>query len=341
MKAYGIPVKIVNLTRVFYEDYSNKILHGGKLSESFRNTTGVREGCILSPTLFLLDNDWLMKKTTERRNGIQWTLSTRLEDLEFADDICLMSENIARMQRKTEKLREEGAKCGLKINTAKTNVLKINCADPSVALAGEPIEEVNSFKYLGSYISDDGGTEIDVASRINQASNAFRMLSNMWRSNELSRKTKLRLFNSNVKSVLLYGSETWKTTKALTKKLQVFINKCLRKILRVYWPEVISNEDLWRETGQEPVEDTIKRRKWRWIGHTLRKPTNDITRQALDWNPCGRRRRGRPRETWKRTLDKDLRTVNRSWMEVKGFAANRQRWKSLVEALCSPRRNRN
>ena len=74
-----------------------------------------------------------------------------------------------------------------------------------------------------------------------------------------------------------------------TKKLQTFINKCLRKILNIRWPEVISNEDLWERSQQCRIEESIKRRKWKWSGHTLRKPENNITRSAFEWNPQGSR----------------------------------------------------
>ena len=60
-------------------------------------------------------------------------------------------------------------------------------------------------------------------------------------------------------------------TTASTKQVQTFINNCLRRILRVYWPEVISHKYVWIRTGQEPIVTTIKRRCWKWIGHTLRK----------------------------------------------------------------------
>ena len=73
-----------------------------------------------------------------------------------------------------------------------------------------------------------------------------------------------------------------------------WINKCLRMILNIRWPEVISNEQLWGRAHQSRIHENIKRRKWKWIGHTLRKPENSITRSALEWNPQGFRRKGRP-----------------------------------------------
>ena len=116
---------------------------------------------------------------------------------------------------------------------------------------------------------------------------------------------KLRILKSNVQSVL-YAAVTWRTTDTYTQKVQAFINSCLRRILRIQWPDTISNKNLWQETGTSPIGLEIKKRCWNWIGHTLRKPTNNVTRQALRWNPQGKRKRERPRNTWRRDLEVDI-----------------------------------
>ena len=67
-----------------------------------------------------------------------------------------------------------------------------------------------------------------------------------------------------------------------SQSIQVFVNKCR--------PSVISNAQLWSDTDQQPIERETRRRKWRWIGHTLRKPLDDITRNTIDWNDQGSRR---------------------------------------------------
>ena len=140
----------------------------------------------------------------------------------------------------------------MKMNTPST--------DP-VTLNGNSIEEVETFTYLGSIIDRQGGTDADVKSRIGKARTAFTLLQNIWKSPKLQTKTKIRFFNSNVKAVLLYGSETWRTTKTITKKVQTFINSCLRRIFRIHWPETISNKELWNRTGQLAAEEEIKIRK--------------------------------------------------------------------------------
>jgi len=87
-----------------------------------------------------------------------------------------------------------------------------------------------------------------VKSRIGKARLAFNTLRPVWNASPISTKTKLRIFTTNVVATLLYGSETWKVTHALSNKLQSFVNKCLREILRIHWPEKINNKELWSRT---------------------------------------------------------------------------------------------
>ena len=116
------------------------------------------------------------------------------------------------------------------------------------------------------------------------------MLRKVWSSHVISRRTKLRIFNTNMTEIFLYGSESWRTTKRMT---QFFINKCLKRILKI---SRITNEMLWERAREEPIEIQILRREWRWIGHTLRKAANSITRHTLQ----GNRKRGRPRSSRRR-----------------------------------------
>ena len=192
-------------------------------------------------------------------------------------------------------MAEEAGKTGLQINIGKTEAMHINNkqADP-LQLHKENINEVEKFVYLGSVVNKDGGTEEEC--RFNKARYAFNTLRQIWRSTALSVRNKIRIFNTNVKSVLLYGSETWRVTKTSTQKLQTFTNRYLINILNIRWPEVVSNEELWNKAKQIPIEmEMKKKRKCGWIGHTLRKPVSNITRQALEWNPQGKRKVGRPK----------------------------------------------
>ena len=180
-----------------------------------------------------------------------------------------------------------------------------------------------------------GGTDEDITSRINKARHVFAMLKPVWNSSQITIRTKLRIFNSNIKSVLLYGAECWKLRKDLERKIRVFINRCLRTIHKIRWPRTISNKDLLAISGQGDIMEEIARRKWSWIGHVLRKDTDDITREAIFWTADGKRKRGRPKTTWRRTAEKELKEIGYTWKTAEVKAKDRAEWRCCVDALCA------
>jgi hypothetical protein len=98
----------------------------------------------------------------------------------------------------------------------------------------------------------------DVKTRFKKVNGTFIQLYPLWKNKNISRKTKIRIVNSIVKSVLLSGCETWKVTTQITNKLQVFVNICLQRILRIKWPEVVCNMELWDAAGEKPVASQFK-----------------------------------------------------------------------------------
>ncbi|XP_058828532.1 uncharacterized protein LOC131688345 [Topomyia yanbarensis] len=157
-----------------------------------------------------------------------------LNDFELAHDVVLVAQRRSDMQSKIDDLADHSSAAGLKINVNKTKSLDINTVNPSsFTVAGQAVENVESFQYLGSQMASDGGTKIDIGARIKKARVVFASLRNIWKNNQISRRTKTRIFHSNVKSVLLYASETWCVSVENTQRLLVFINRCLRYIIRL------------------------------------------------------------------------------------------------------------
>ena len=154
----------------------------------------------------------------------------------------------------------------------------------------------------------------------------------IWNSNVLRRKTKLRIFQACVLSVLLYGCTTWKMTEGDEHKLNVFVHTCLRRILRIFWPTLMSNEEVRRIANMEKVSEIIRLRRWKFIGHILRKDSADNQRIALRWTPAtGRRKRGRPKETWRRTVVRERMMLGlTSWEETGAVARDRDCWRTLI-----------
>ena len=132
--------------------------------------------------------------------------------------------------------------------------------------------------------------------RAGRARAAFLQMKNMRASPNLAIAVKFRMLSTTVKPVLLYGAYTWRTTAATLKKIQTFINTCLIRILRIQRPETISSRERWKRTKQQPAEDEVPQRSWRWIGHTLRKPMTCITRQSPDLEPTGKEKARPPKK---------------------------------------------
>ena len=114
------------------------MVHEGQLTEKFEVKTGVRQGCLLSPFLFILAIDWITRAVkNQKRNGIQWTLWSQLDDLDFVDDLALLSHNHQQMQQKTSDLHHTSVQVGLTLNKQKTKILRISAGtDEPVTIEG-------------------------------------------------------------------------------------------------------------------------------------------------------------------------------------------------------------
>ena len=338
LRSYGIPEELVLVMKSFYDNFTCRV---GNSNYNFQVKTGVKQGCVMSALLFSIAIDWVMRRTTkDQKRGLRWTVFSTLEDLDYADDIALLSHTHQHIQEKTSCLNEYSQQTGLKINHKKTEVMTLNISNPSsVHVNGEDLPFTEEFTYLGSMVRNGGGAGNDITNRLNKARIAFSMLSNVWRSQQYRVKTKLKIYQSCVLSTLLYGSECWRMTKKDLQKLSGFHTKSLRRILRIFWPNTISNEELYETCHQESMEDILMRRRWRWIGHILRKKADDITKTALHWTPEGRRKRGRPKNTWRRTVENEMTNLHHTWGSIKKMAQDRREWRAFVAALHARRHN--
>ena len=118
-----MPDKVVTIIRALYEGFFARVVHNGQWTQPLNMRTGVGQGSLLSPLPFLVALDWVMRTAFDRKRGTQWTFTTSLEDLDFADDLVLLSHRIQDMRDKTRALEVhvQGVKVGLKINTTRQN----------------------------------------------------------------------------------------------------------------------------------------------------------------------------------------------------------------------------
>jgi len=210
----------------------------------------------------------------------------------------------------------------------------------AVNVQGNTVEVTDRFTYLGSDISSCGRSTPEMFRRIGLGSSVMNQLACVWRQSRLSLSTKLLLYNALnfVVSVLLYGTETWTLVKSDEQKLEAFQMSCLRRILRLCWFDFVSNTSVMNHTQQESICSRISSRRHSIFGHVRRlcesAPAHEALRLAVDTRaghqpdnrPGWRRPRGRPRQTWVRQLEVDVRlTADTAW----SMASDREVWRAL------------
>ena len=188
-------------------------------------------------------------------------------------------------------------KWGMAISVEKSKVLTVGCTDvcTAIQLNNQNLEEVESFTYLGSSIDKAGKASTEVDTRIEKGGRAYQMWrKKVFRSANLSKATKMRVFQTLVMSVLLYGAETWTITQKDLKKLRTFHLKCLRDILGVTRWDKIRNENILRSANEVSIEDQLKHLRLQWLGHDIRMdtcvqrqflcPHEDKEKNGMEWN---------------------------------------------------------
>ena len=158
----------------------------------------------------------------------------------------------------------------MNVSKTKTMLISRNSRGKSIKVEvnGTTLEQVDHFKYLGTQITVDAKSEIEIKNRINLAKAKFSMMAKVLTSRKLSIPLKIRMTNCYVFSILMYGAEAWTLTKPLEKNLEAFEMWCMRRIARVSWKEKVTNEQvLERLNTNRQLLQKVKQRKMRYYGH--------------------------------------------------------------------------
>ena len=341
LSLYGIPEKYIKVICAMYENNTAAVKVGNEVSNWFCIKSGVKQGCVLSPFIWIILMDFVLRSTGKAigDHGIKWGGRTLL-DLDYADDLSILDESVSKMNEFLEVLRVQGAKIGLKINVKKTKSLRLGISeDEQVTLGNEKIDQVGSFSYLGSIISKDGGSSEDVKSRIAKAQGVFSQLKKVWKNRKISLQTKIRILEATVMTVVKYGSEAWTLQKADENLLDVFQRNCLRIVLGTRLTDRISNSRLYEKCGSIPLSRAIMKERLRWLGHVLRMKDDRLPKIVLFGQPSGATRKaGRPCLGWEDVINKDLKEMGTSWEGVKREALNRLGWRRSVRSCVGLRR---
>src|SRR6218665_3822680 len=144
----GFPGHIINILTKLYSKKA-RVKVAGTMSTEFRIRRGVRQGCVLSPTLFNIVAEMVIRETLEGYEGGVQIGGRRITNLRYADDIILIENTMEELQTLTRRLNEAGRKFGLQINKSKTKVMTTTGATCQIRINEETLEQVDTFMYLG------------------------------------------------------------------------------------------------------------------------------------------------------------------------------------------------
>ncbi|BHF59924.1 hypothetical protein SprV_0100288500 [Sparganum proliferum] len=240
MQKFGCPERFIQMVGQLHDGMMARVTDNGAVSEAFAVSSGVKQGCVLAPTLFsLMFSAMLIDAYRDERPGIRIAYrtdgqllnqrqmhfqsrvsTTTVHELLFADDCALNTTSEEEMQRSMDLFSAACANFGLVINTQKTVVMHQpppNSATtapntpppPQISVNGTQLQVVENFPYLGSTLSRNTKIDDEVANRISKASQAFgRLQSTVWNRHGLQLSTKLKMYKAVILPTLLYGAET-------------------------------------------------------------------------------------------------------------------------------------
>ena len=200
--------------------------------------------------------------------------------------------------------------------------------DLTVEVEGGNLEIVDQFCYLGEMVSCEAGAREAVKARIRTAWTKWRELSSLLVNRNIPLKSRARIYSACVRSVMLYGAETWATNKEIERMLNSNDRRMLRYMAHVKWEERVPSEEVRRRCGVEDVMELLRRRRLRWYGHVRRREEDHVLRRASEMEVDGARPRGRPKKTWITCVRENMREMN----ICEDTIHDRRKWERLINS---------
>lgn len=342
MREYGVNGRLLNAIKSLYERSESCVRVNGVKSRSFRVNSGLRQGCVLSPLLFITFMDRIDRRS---RGGVGATVGRcSIDRLLFADDLVLLGPTQSALQNALDSFDAECCEAGMVISTdkSKTLVLSRKPFQCDLHVSGSLLEQVEKFKYLGVEFTSDGKWEVELSRRIALAGAIVQQLRrSVILKRELGINAKLAIFKSVFRPTLTYGHEPWVMTERTRSRVQAAEMAFLRRTVGLTRLDRVRSSAIREQLQIEPLLLWIERSQLRYYGHVMRMSEDRLVQRILLAQPCQRRPRGRPRmRWWDYILNLCRSRLNISGEELAAAVSCRQGWRGATRAL-PPRPERN
>uniref|UniRef100_A0AC11DSL2 Uncharacterized protein n=1 Tax=Ovis aries TaxID=9940 RepID=A0AC11DSL2_SHEEP len=259
-----IPEHLTCLLRNLYKDQEATVRTGHGTTDWFQIGKGICQGCILSPCLFNLYAEYIMRNAelVEAQAGIK-IAGRSINNLRYADDTTLMAESDEELKSLLMKVKEESEKVGLKLNIQKG---KIMASSPitSWQIDGETVAD---FILGGSRLTVDDDCSHEIKRHLLLGRKVMTNLDSILKSRDITLPTKVRLVKAMVFPVVMYGCESWAIKKAECLRIDAFELQCWRRLLRVPWTARRSNQSILMEISPKySLEELMLKLKLQYFG---------------------------------------------------------------------------
>jgi hypothetical protein len=336
LRRKNIPETLICAIQSFYKTCRNYVRTSNEKSEEFKTNKGVRQGDILSPYLFILLMDDVIKACKERTNKFlagYWKMQpVYISELAFADDVALIAKSEKHLQSNLKTWKEELEKRGMTISSSKTKTMIVSREEKKhqITLGEQALEQVGKFKYLGATIDQKGGIKEELVTRRAAAGRLFQAINRGFLSKkEISRKTKMAVYRSTYVPVLTYGCESWAMTTTHKSQLQASEMRYLRKVVQVTRKDKVRNQTVRHGLEVQPLQNRVEQSQLRWFGHVCRMGIERPPKKAWEARKQGSRPPGRPRIQWEDNIRQALRDRGIDWNQARKKTVDRIGWRSL------------
>ena len=241
LKTYGVHQHLINICRSLYTNSRCTVRTAAGYTEDFVISTGVKQGCVLSPLLFITYMDHINKTANPNETN----------ELLFADDQVLFHNSIQNLQEHLNILDTTGKQFGMKINIDKTEIMNIarEKGNINIQINNKQLKQVDEFKYLGSILRYDNKQEAEIDARCNKACQIIGQLTPLLQNKDVTIETKRALFNTIFLPTLCYQCQTWTLDSRTIHKINTTEMKCVRRMIGVSLRDKIRNEELRKQLG--------------------------------------------------------------------------------------------